>query len=247
MLFLFCAGGGVAGYFIYERVNTAADKMVSNNNLRQITIAAQNYESTYRGLPTNSYSPTGQPLLSWRVHILPYIEQGSLYTQFNLNEPWDGPTNKRLLASMPKVYATPEERKGKVAMSTKTFYRGFSSQGTLFSRGDNIGPGGMRFGMGDINDIGPVPKGRSLVSIVDGTSNTIFCLEAGEAIEWTKPEDLDISVGRPMPKLGGIRPSDNTVNVAFCDGSVRMIKKTNSESTWRAMATYSGGEVVPYE
>ena len=239
VLFLFCAGGGVAGYFIYQSVNTSAEKIASNNNLKQIGLAAHNYHDIHGGLPTNSYSATGQPLLSWRVHILPYVEQSNLYMQFNLNEPWDGPTNKRLLASMPSIYATPEQRKAKTSVST-TFYRGFSNPGAVFARKN----ANQQFGFDNINELPPTPKGISFGRMTDGLSNTILVIEAGEPVEWTKPDDLDASLGKPFPKLGGIRPKDSVICVGLCDGSVRMMKRTTSETTWRAMISTSGGEAI---
>ena len=54
--------------------------------------------------PPAIYSKDGKPLLSWRVAVLPYIEQGPLYNQFKLDEPWDSAHNKKLLALMPKLY-----------------------------------------------------------------------------------------------------------------------------------------------
>ena len=44
---------------------------------------------------------SGKPLLSWRVAILPGLEQGNLYKQFRLDEPWDSPHNLTLLPLMP--------------------------------------------------------------------------------------------------------------------------------------------------
>jgi hypothetical protein len=38
--------------------------------------------------------------LSWRVKLLPYLEQDHLYRQFKLNEPWDSPHNQALLKEM---------------------------------------------------------------------------------------------------------------------------------------------------
>lgn len=125
VLFLFCAGGGVAMYFVFRgvggKVQDAADRMESSNNLKQIALACHNYESAHTALPNNSYGPDGKPLLSWRVHILPYIEEENLYRQFRTNEPWDSQHNIRLLSQMPRVYATPAQRQGKVAMGNTTY------------------------------------------------------------------------------------------------------------------------------
>ena len=44
-----------------------------------------------------NFDEDGNPLLSWRVHILPYMDYGQLYDQFHLDEPWDSEHNKKLL------------------------------------------------------------------------------------------------------------------------------------------------------
>src|SRR5437764_11415290 len=46
----------------------------------------------------------GKPLLSWRVHLLPYLEQDALYKEFHLDEPWDSEHNKKLIPRMPDIY-----------------------------------------------------------------------------------------------------------------------------------------------
>ncbi|MFN6053661.1 MAG: DUF1559 domain-containing protein, partial [Planctomycetia bacterium] len=74
--------------------------------LRGIYRALELYSNDNNGNfpPAYTKSPDGKPLLSWRVLLLPYMEQDNLYRMFNQNEPWDGPTNKPLLKNTPKVY-----------------------------------------------------------------------------------------------------------------------------------------------
>ena len=45
---------------------------------------------------------------SWRVLILPFLDQQSLYNQYDFREPWNGPNNIKLLNSMPSVLRLPE-------------------------------------------------------------------------------------------------------------------------------------------
>src|SRR5205823_10918869 len=61
----------------------------------------------------------GKPLLSWRVHLLPFLEQDNLYKQFHLDEPWDSEHNKKLIARMPPVYRSSD----KVAADGRTTFR----------------------------------------------------------------------------------------------------------------------------
>ena len=75
------------------------------NNLKQIGLALSNYRQDHgRFPPAVVYSPDCRPLYSWRVLILPYLEQKALYDKFDLNEPWDSPHNHELLAQRPSVY-----------------------------------------------------------------------------------------------------------------------------------------------
>jgi len=88
----------------------AAVRTESMNNLKQIGVAMHMYYDVYKTLPAQaSYDKTKRPLLSWRVHLLPYLDQAALYKQFNLDEPWDSPNNKALLDFMPAVYRTGRE------------------------------------------------------------------------------------------------------------------------------------------
>jgi hypothetical protein len=202
-----------------QRVRSAAARTQSANNLKQIALAFHNYLDTYGTFPPHAiYGKDGKALLSWRVQILPFIEQDNLYKQFHLDEPWDSEHNKKLLAVMPKVYAVPVDEKALKAH--ETHYLGFVGKGAFFNG----------------------KKGIRIADITDGTSNTILVVEAAKAVPWTKPEDLPFEAGKPLPKLGAFWP--NGFQAAFCDGSVRMLRKDISEKTLRAAITINGGEVL---
>src|SRR5438045_1511259 len=76
-------------------------RLTSSNNLKQIALAFHSFHDTYGGMPAAAIcDKAGKPLLSWRVAILPWIEEGALYKQFKLDEPWDSKHNKALLKKM---------------------------------------------------------------------------------------------------------------------------------------------------
>src|SRR5207247_6504418 len=79
---------------------------LGRNRLKQVGLAFHNYHDQFKHFPTHAiYDKDGKtPLLSWRVAILPYLDQGELYQQFKLDEPWDSPNNKKLIAKMPEIY-----------------------------------------------------------------------------------------------------------------------------------------------
>ena len=123
-----CGGGGTAAYFIYrglkktvEQIGTAVEGFgeaeQSRQNLTQIGTAIKQYEQADGRVPQQLVRGQGKqsrPLLSWRVHILPYLGQDALYKQFKLDEPWDSANNIRLLNQMPAVYASPGPEEGGV-------------------------------------------------------------------------------------------------------------------------------------
>src|SRR5947209_4748780 len=117
-----------------------------------------NYHDTHGQLPPAVvYGADGTPLYSWRVLILPYIEQQELYQQFHLDEPWDSPHNRALLPLMPRTYAAPG-RKARLLPPYHTVIHVFVGQGAAFE-----GREGLRL-PGDFPD---------------GTSNTLLFVEAG--------------------------------------------------------------------
>ncbi len=239
-VFLLCGGVAVVGgYFAFTGLRNAGEQMQSKNSLLQIGLACHTHHDSMGFLPANLYEVAPgpiktKPLLSWRVQILPYLGEDNLFKKFKMDEAWDGPNNKRLLAQMPAIYATPAER-ASGRWGEKTYYRGFSNSGAVFEKD-------IRGGVWRPNGVGP-----SFHECQDGLSNTIFVVEAGEAVEWTKPDDLDAGPDKPFPKLGGVRPESVTILILMCDGQVKPIKRTMSETTLRALISYKGQEAVKLE
>jgi hypothetical protein len=202
-----------------QKTRVGAQRMQSANNLKQLALAMHNYNATHGHLPPDAIRDgASKALLSWRVAILPYIEQEELYKEFKLDEPWDSEHNKKLIARMPPLFA-PLNAKPKDPHST--FYQVLTGPTTVFE-----GPGGAKF-----------------QDIVDGTSNTLLIVEAAEAAPWTKPADVSYDPNKAAPKLGGVEFPDGFWG-AFCDGSVRFLRKDLDERTLRGLITRNGGEVI---
>jgi hypothetical protein len=201
-----------------QAAREAARRVQSMNNLKQIGLACHNHYDVYKVLPSN-IEKDGQQLLSWRVRILPYIEQGNLYDQFKLDEPWDSPHNLALLDKMPMVFQNPN-----LPNNFTTNYLGIANPGAMFEKG----------------------KPKKFRDITDGTANTIMAVEApaNKAVPWTKPVDLIVDKSHPISDLQGPRPG--MFLVLFCDGSVRSITYSIDPRTLLAMFTISGAEVVDF-
>lgn len=197
-----------------EKVRLAAARVKSQNNLKQIALAFHNYHDANGSFPRDITDKNGKPLLSWRVAILPYVEELALYKEFKLDEPWDSDNNKKLVEKMPKLYAATY---GKVEQG-QTFYQSFSGSEAVMNG-----------------------KPLRFVAITDGTSNTFMAAEAGEAVTWSKPADIAFDSKKPMPKMGAI--FDGAFNVAMCDGSVRFIPKGVKLENLKKYVTIAGGEV----
>jgi hypothetical protein len=202
------------------RVKMASRRAEGSNNLKQMALAMHNYHDAYKGFPAHaSYDKQDRPLLSWRVHILPFIEQQDLYRQFHLDEPWDSEHNKKLIARMPQTYRSPSSKAG----PGKTVYLVPVGKDTIFP---------------------PGPKGLKISDIPDGTSNTLLIVEADDkhAVIWTRPDDLVVDPKQPLRGLGG--KAAGRFLAAFADGSVRAIARTIDLDTLRALFTRNGGEAV---
>jgi hypothetical protein len=191
------------------------EKLQDANNLKQLGLAMLDYHDTYKSFP----SPKTQQL-SWRVAILPYVEQGPLYTQFHLDEPWHSVHNKKIFDTypMPDVFRSPRDRGKDVR---KTYYQVVTGPKTIW----------------------PEPTAKATMqSITDGTSNTFMIVEAKTPLFWTQPEDIVFN-GRDLPPLGGI--FDGDFNACFADASTRWIARNRvSDVTLKGLITATGGEFL---
>lgn len=197
-----------------------ARRSESVNNLKQIALAMHMFHDGHKRFPAPAnYGPDGKPLLSWRVHLLPFVEQQQLYQQFHLDEPWDSAHNKALIDKIPPVFRSPLSKAAK-GMTNYVL---------------PVGPG-TGF---------PGREGLQFPDIKDGTSNTIMILEVNDdhAVTWTKPDDLPFDPKTPLKGLGGL--NKDGFNAAYFDGSVRFIPLKIPPETLRALITPAGGEVVP--
>jgi hypothetical protein len=196
------------------------------NNLKQIGLAMHLFHDSTQAFPAGIYDKSGKALgLSWRVAILPFLEQGPLYKQFKLDEPWDSAHNKAIIPLMPKVYASP----GTTAVG-HTYYRGFTGKDMLFAPPTRPGQPGM------------IAMGVRLGQISDGTTNTALAVEAAEAVPWTKPDTLDVDAKDVTKTVGGVY--ENVFYVVRCDGSWTAVKKTITPATLRDFAVINDGNPV---
>jgi hypothetical protein len=199
-----------------QKVREAATRIQSANNLKQLATGMYGYHEAFDRFPPAvqppgaAGKPAGSPY-SWRVAVLPYVEQEAIFRRYHTNEPWDGPTNRSVLTAMPRLFAA----HGAPSTDNVTHYQVFVGPGTVF-------------------DPAKFPRGSAKSDIVD-LANTILIVEAEEPVAWTRPADLSYSPDQPLPALGGI--TWDTFQAAFADGSVRRFSKKTDERVVRAMIT----------
>ncbi len=152
------------------------------DNLARIGMALRSYHDKRGSFPPAIVEGQNGAKHSWRVAILPQLGYTDLYNQYRLDEPWDSPANAKVLLQIPEVYqarGTPEE-------SINTCYFAVLGEGTAFSAEG---------------------KGLEYFDFKDGTSNTLLVVESKRDVPWTKPQDIEYSQDKPLPKLGGFHQS----------------------------------------
>jgi prepilin-type processing-associated H-X9-DG protein len=193
------------------------------NQLKQLGLGLLNYESVSSAFPAaGSTKVDGAPRLSWRVHILPYVEEEALYSKFHLDEPWDSEHNRKLIAEIPEVFQSP----GVEIEAGKTLFLAVTGAGSLFGDGS---------------------KGPRMRDVTDGLSNTLMLVEADPkaAVEWTRPDDWEFDAADPTAGVGELR--NGQFNVVFCDGHTQRLSTKIDPTLLKSVVTRDGEEIVDFE
>lgn len=224
-VFLFC--GGVAALLVPARecAREAARRMQCTSNMKQLGLGMHLFHDANEHFPGYDdpdhaeYEPC-----SWRVQMLPYIEEGQLYERYDRTQSWNATTNMAL---------------GKKIVST---YRCPSNPNDSITDTDILSVVGPNCVFRD--------KGSTKsADITDGASNTIMFVESADSgIHWMEPRDLkfeDARIVKMDSKGPGIRSHHpGVVNVTFCDGSIRSISQAIDPKLLKALMTIDGGEVI---
>jgi hypothetical protein len=206
------------------------------HNLSQIAIGLHNYHDAFGCFPpAHVLGPDGKPWHSWRVLILPFLDEEKLYEQYDFSQPWDGPNNRELADNKPErylCYADPS-----FATSPTTNYVAV------------VGPKAAWAGS----------EPRSPDEFRDGADSTILLVEvAGSGIHWMEPRDLSLHEARtgvhpPGPgrisshhttEYGGFWREEHLANVALGDGRVLLLREWGHQPTLEAALTVDGNEEI---
>lgn len=193
-----------------------ARRMQCTNNLKQIAMALGNYESKYHCLPPAcTVDAKRRPLHSWRVLILPFMEQKALYDKIDLTKPWDDPANKQAYETTPYAYQCPSV---------------------------NYRPGHTTYLaiVGDSSCFRPTQP-RRLSEITDGHDSTLMVIEVESArqVHWMSPKDIG---EQEILSLGpaAMQPHPGGANAACVDGSVHFIRSDTKATVLRALISING-------
>lgn len=191
-------------------------------NLLALYVALVCYADDHGGLPpAHTTNRAGRPMHTWRVLLLPYLGEKSLYSQINRNEPWDNTANRRLSGLMPEHYRSPleAERHG----ATTSYFAVLGSHAPWWSTGD----------------VKPWEAAGS---------DEIMLIElVGSKTPWMEPRDLTLEQVLDIlrPENGsGVGGRGGEVNYLTVSGKVRTIDPKIDRESLRKLLLGEVGESV---
>jgi prepilin-type processing-associated H-X9-DG protein len=198
------------------------------NNLKNVVLALQNYESRYGVFPPAYVADAnGRPMHSWRVLILPQLDRADLYRAYRFDEPWDGPNNSKLHGEMMPILCCPGD----------TPSQGKPHTSYVAVMGEHTAWPGAR------------STSTKMISSLDGSDRTILLVEThNSGIHWMEPRDTTLEwclMGMDGP-LGGSRPATHsnhrgTSVVGYVDGHVSALSNTLPAEALRELLTIDDG------
>lgn len=210
-------------YLVSDR-NEPSPEDLCKANLKQIAIALLNYHSVHNAYPPAYVADSkGRPMHSWRVLLLPYLNQNSLYERYDFTEPWNGPNNSGLAEQFPQlsVYSCPDD-----SSKADTSYLVVVGKETMW-------PGGVGFS-------GEIP---------DGFENTIILVESADSgIHWMEPRDLSLSSLpqeiNPVEGTGISSSHSGGAYVVTADGGLHFLEDDLSAEMLKKLLIRNDGEEI---
>ena len=173
------------------------NRATTTSRLESIGLALRQYHDDYGSFPPAVLLGTeGTPWHSWRILLLPYLGQSELSRKYRMDEPWNGPSNRMLIAECPEVFQLP----------TSEVRVGHANASVIVGR----------------RTAWPAHYPMSAREFERGVSNTIFIVEAPGTHEWTNPRDM---TAREFLRLFHSKTEGADQTVLLGDGSVRRLSQ----------------------
>lgn len=218
------------------------------NNLKNAGLGIQNFADVHRLMPLGNEKLRGTEH-AWSTLILPYMEQSSLFTQFDLRQGWNqvGRNASAAVVRLP-IYHCPSSQ---LEFDGKQDYGGILGTSLLnLPLGDGAGDA---FGCGAmIASSREQPRSIPLAAIIDGLSNTL-CV--GESIDRSPDaagrwacglncfaQGEALSVHNAQGDMESKHPAG--VPALYADGHVALLSLYIDTKILGAQCTRNGGEVV---
>jgi hypothetical protein len=183
------------------------------SRMKRIVLAMLMYEQDHAALPPAfSVAPDGNPLHSWRVLLLPYLNQEALYGKIRLDEPWDSEHNRQFHGEAVAFYRCPSDPAAAPGQTTYSVV---------------VGPG-MPFEAGE---------GKRLADFGPDSDDMILLVERAEPAGWMDPTHevrqaaAEEGIGERAKPFAPVPPNPNGIgshhpgraNFAFRNGAVRCL------------------------
>jgi hypothetical protein len=211
---------------VVARLSATRVQGVAIRNLEQIASALNAYAADYGTYPLPIVrDANGRAMHSWRVAILPYLNEHDLYKQYDFNKPWDDPENLVVAESAPRVYTGTNQG---VWTGAQCYYHLVTGDRTIFPKSGPLSPK-------RINDD---PAKTALV--VEGMS------KFSSTSAWTEPTELDFqsmtgAIGQnPGTEIGSV--TEGGAAIATVDGLGHFLEESMPQDIVLAILTASGGE-----
>ena len=213
-------------------------------HLKNVGIAIHGDAEAHEGLLMETVvSSNEKPPRSWRVELLPFLEQATLRKRYDDDQKWDAPANDVVAGTPQHPYLCPNNviRTDERKRSYTAFLACTGS--TAFFPVPTAGAG----------------RERRLDDIRDGISHTAMLVEAcGQNVVWTESRDLDVDAVPLGVNLPGVRRGESAgllsshdpsaaVAVLTGDGAVRRLSADTDPAVLKAMLTIDGGESVRFD
>lgn len=194
----------------------------TRDQLKVLALAALNYSDAFKSFPVATHGESPEhPAVSWRVAILPFLEEPKLFANYDRSAAWDAPVNREVVQTILGEYVSPRNPDLDAPI---TNYFAVVGKGFIYDPA----------------------RATAYRDIRDGASNTVLMVEyVPSEVKWAEPRDLTFEeftayvAGPRDSKHGG-------VFVAFADGSVRTLPEDMPLDMLYALFTIDGGEKVEF-